>query len=101
MDYGSETEKTASHGNTNSESEDGTDVDYLCSISDGYSDSKGTSEKGNEETNSESISNQSKAENVGDQAISSRSDKGVDTTDGNSVQKRKEGHAAMTDTLVK
>ena len=101
VDYGSESEKSASHGNTVPESEDGTDADYLCSTSDGNSDSKGSSEKSNEKTNSESTSNQSRAENVGVQAISSRSEKGIDMSDGNSVQKRKEGHAAMTDTHVK
>ena len=101
VDYGSESENSATHGNTVSESEDGTDADYLCSSSDGNSDSKGSSEKSNEKTNSESTSNQSRAENVGVQANSSRSEKGIDRTDGNSVQKRKEGHAAMTDTPVK
>ena len=99
VDYGSETKKTDSPGNTNSESEDGTDAEYLCSNSEGYPDSEGISEKGNEETNSESNTNQRKADNVGDQAISSRSDKGVDTTDGNSAQKRKEVHAAILQPL--
>lgn len=54
VDYGSKTEKMDSPGNTDSESEDGTDAENLCSNSDGYPDSEGNSGKGNEETNSES-----------------------------------------------
>ena len=56
--------------------------------------------KNYEKTNSESYSNQNREENVGVQAISSKSEKGKDLTD-DSVQKRKEDHATMTDTYVK
>ena len=101
VDYGSESEKSASQGNTISVSEDGTDAEYICSTTDGYSDSKGSKEKGIEDTISKSTSNQNRAENAGDQAMSRRNEKGIDTTDGVSVQKRKEGNAAMTDTPVK
>ena len=45
VDYGSDSENTASHDTSGSESEDGSDSDYLCSNSDGISGSKGSSEK--------------------------------------------------------
>jgi hypothetical protein len=62
---------------------------------------EGNIEKGNEETNSEGNIDQSKADYEGDQTISIGSDKGVENTEGNPAQTRKEDHSAMNVSPVK
>ena len=66
VDYESEIEKMDCPENTYPEDEDDTDAYDLISNLDGYPDSEGNIEKGNEDTNSEGNTEQSKADIEGD-----------------------------------
>ena len=81
--------------NVNPKEEDGIDVGDLSSNLEGYPETKGKNEKGNEETISDGNSKQSNSVNEGNQAVSSGGDKGEDKIVENPIEKSKEDHMEM------